>query len=566
MKNVFNNQFTKCSLLALICSLQFSCGPEPKEQYQTKQPETSYYGTLEPFASEAVYFLMTDRFVDGDSSNNYPDQGGDYPSYRLAMEAEDGRKAYVGYMGGDFKGVLDNANYIKEMGFTSIWITPIVEQPDEAFSGDEPITFGGAFKDGGKTGYHGYWGVNFFKVDEHLPSENLSFKQLTEQLRDKYQLKTVLDIVLNHGSPAFSMPKQQARYGQIFDQNDQLVADHDNLAPEDLDLSKPLHQFYNNKRDLVKLSDLNAENPAVLDYFVSAYSHWIEQGADAFRIDTVKHMPHSFWKKFTDAITQKHPEFFMFAESFSFDAEIIAQHTQPENGAISVLDFPSQKALTSLFEDPNSDYKDLLPHLYLEDGPYHNSYELMSFYDNHDLKRINADTNGFIDAHNWLFTARGIPVVYYGSEIGFMKGTKEHEGSRNYLGQDKINKASSNPIHIALTSVANIRKSSIALQKGLQVNVKIAAQQAIFYRVFEHQGVYQTALVILNKGNLQASVEVEKYLSAGEWKKALTDETIIISSGDSLLATLKPHSASIWLLNSKNTNLTLKAHLDNLMK
>jgi len=528
--------------------------------------DQSFYGTTLPFASEAVYFLMTDRFVDGDPSNNHVDQGGKFPTFRQPILAEDGRDAYVGYMGGDFKGIIDHADYIKDMGFTSIWLTPIIDQPDEAFNGGEKIKFGGMFKDGGKTGYHGYWGVNFYQVDEHLPSENLSFKQLTEQLQSQYQIKTVLDVVANHGSPSFTMKgKQQPKYGQIFDQNEQLIADHNNLHPNELDHNNPLHQFYNVKPDIMQLSDLNEENPAVLEYLSGAYLHWIDQGAHAFRIDTIKHMPHSFWKRFSDKIREKHPDFFMFAESYSFDANFIAEHTKAENGGISVLDFPAREAMLKVFENPQSDYSELLSYLHLTNSPYNNSYELMTFYDNHDMSRINADENGFIDAHNWLFTSRGIPVIYYGSEIGFMAGTKEHEGNRNYFGVDNIKKAKSSPIYRSLSRIANVRKNSIALQKGLQLNLEFKNNKAAFYRIYEHNGVYQTALVLLNKGNKTAFFEIQKYLSEGTWQEVFSDQKIKINADSKLQADVGAHQVKVYFLNQPNQNKALREKLAELM-
>jgi glycosidase len=517
--------------------------------------EDSFYGTTLPFASEAVYFLMTDRFVDGDPSNNQVHQGGDYPTFQQPIISEGGKKAFVGYMGGDFKGILNNADYISKMGFTSIWLTPIVDQPDEAFSGGEKIEFGGAFKDGGKTGYHGYWGTNFYQVDEHLPSSDLSFKQLTSKLRNDFNIKTVLDIVANHGSPAFSMtPKQQAKYGQLFDQNNQLVADHQNLEHKNLNPDNPLHQFYYNKPDIMQLSDFNAENPAVMDYFVGAYLHWIEQGADAFRIDTIKHMPHSFWKIFSDRIREKHPEYFMFAESYSFDANFISQHTLAKNGAVSVLDFPGRESMLKVFENQQSDYSEILSYLYLTDGPYQNPYELMTFYDNHDMSRMNADQNGFIDAHNWLFTSRGIPVLYYGSEIAFMAGTAEHQGNRNYFGEENIQQTKSNPVKNALTKIANLRKNFVSLQKGLQINLAFSGNQAAFYRVYQHQGINQTALVLLNKGDDDVSFDIMQYLSEGEWLNAMTGKNIQIGADGKLKSYVKGHGVAIYILNAENSN------------
>ena len=148
-------------------------GPLPEEPLseepllEESSPEEllpEFYGTLEPFAAEAVYFLLTDRFVDGDARNNHVDQGGgERGTFDRPIQLEGREPANIGYLGGDFKGILDNADYIADMGFTAIWITPIVDNPDEAFMGGlPPGEEGGA--DRGKTGYHGYWGVNFLRL------------------------------------------------------------------------------------------------------------------------------------------------------------------------------------------------------------------------------------------------------------------------------------------------------------------------------------------------------------------------------------------------------------------
>jgi len=553
-----------CFVLALT-----SCTSVAKktESTKTEEPQLSklaqqpFYGTQTDYASQAIYFLMTDRFVDGDASNNHEKQGGDFPTFNVPLIGENGEKANVGYLGGDFQGVLNNGQYIKDMGFTSVWLTPIFDNPDQAFSGGEPITYGGAFKDGGKTGYHGYWGVNFYQVDEHYDSANLSFKNFTEQLQQGFQLEFVLDIVGNHGSPAYTMPIDQPKFGELYNENNVLVADHQNLHPSqlsnDLTTGESLQKFYNNKPDIAELSDLNENNPEVLTYFTKAYLQWLEQGADSIRIDTIKHMPHHFWKKLMDNIRAVHPDIFVFAESFSYDANFIAEHTQTENGGVSVLDFPGQKAITSVFENENSDYSDILSYLHLNDGTYHNPYELMTFYDNHDMARMNASDEGFIDANNWLFTSRGIPVIYYGSEINFMTGKKEHEGNRNYLGQANIEKAKSHPIHNALTTIANVRKNAIALQKGVQLNLDFNGNTASFYRVYQADGVNQTALVLLNKGDTAEQLTVS-LLSEGLWQDAVSKENITISAEQNALTLEVPaHGVRVLLLNEALTNTRL---------
>lgn len=492
-----------------------------------------YYGTQESFAEEAIYFLLTDRFVDGDPSNNHQDQGGEFPTFDLPLPGPDGQEANVGYMGGDFKGILDNAEYLRSLGVTAVWISPIIDNPDQAFNGGDAVGFAQP-GDGGKTGFHGYWGTNFYQVDEHWESEGLTFADLTRRLREEHDLKLVLDIVANHSSPAYWMEPHQPMFGQLYGPDGELLADHENLEPEQLDPNNPLHAFYEREKDLAQLGKFSADNPAVMDYVVGAYLQWIDQGAAAFRIDTLRHKPHYFWKTFTDRIREQHPDFFMFGESFVFDAEFLGEHTQPENGGLSVLDFPAQEAITSVFENPDSDYADILIYLHLQDSPYHNPYELVSFYENHDIRRMNGDTNAYINANNWLFTARGIPAIYYGSEIGFMPGTKEHEGNRNYFGPDAIAQAREHKIAKQLSRIAHIRQASVALQKGLQVNLDFVGDTAAFLRVYQDKQQAQTALVLLNKAGESSTMNVDRWLNKGQWRDADSGEEFSVQNTLSL--------------------------------
>ena len=522
------------------------------------------HGTLEPFASEAIYFVLTDRFVNGDPSNDQRDQGGAHPTFDLPLPPCDGQAGNIGYLGGDFRGLLDNAAYIRDLGFTAVWLTPIVDNPDQAFTGGDAITCTGFLTDRGKTGYHGYWGVNFHRLDEHLPSAGLDFAGLTAGLR-AHGLKTVLDIVGNHGSPAWTMPVAQPQFGQLFDAEGRLVADHQNLPPDKLDPAhNPLHAFYNTKPDLAQLSDLNADNPAVMDYLVDAYLHWIGQGVDALRIDTIRHQPLAFWKTFSDRIRARHPGMYMFGEAFDYEAANIAPFTLPENGGISVLDFPMRQAMEEVFGHARAGFERLAPALYLEDGPYANVYDLATFYDNHDMRRLDADDAGFIDAHNWLFTVRGIPVVYYGSETGFMRGRAEHGGNRAYFGQQRIDAAPDSPIHRDLQRIATLRRQSPALQRGLQLNLELQGERAAFYRVYQHGDTAQTALVLLNKGDAQASMQVSQFLQPGTWRDGFSGQALQV---DQVLAAEVPaHGVRVFLFDGALTRPDLLARLAQAME
>ncbi|MCW8092196.1 alpha-amylase family glycosyl hydrolase [Alteromonas sp. ASW11-130] len=520
-------------------------------QQTSEDAVTHIYGTKEPFTAEAIYFVMTDRFVDGDASNNYPQQGGQFPTWERKLNGPDGKYANVGYMGGDLKGILQNAQYIKNMGFTAIWLTPIIDNPNEAFSGGKPIEFGGMFKDGGKTGYHGYWGTNFYKADEHFVSADLTFADYTHQLKQNYGLKTVFDIVANHGSPSFTMPVDQPMFGELYDEKGGLVADHQNLLPSELNEDEPLHAFFHHTKDIAELSNLNEQNADLRNYLINSYLFWIEQGVDALRIDTIKHVPHSFWREMSERIRSEHPGLYMFGESFNYEANFIAQHTLPKNGGISVLDFPMQKAMVDVFEDAESDFAHLLDALHLTHGPYANPYDLTTFYDNHDMKRMNASDDGFINANNWLFTVRGIPVVYQGSEMGYMRGTQEHQGNRNYFGQDNIESAKKHIIHQKLSAIAHVRQQTPALQRGLQVNIKLKGDKAIFYRILQDDTISQTALVLLNKGSSTESFVVKHILKTGLWREALSGEEQTITDDKMFASRVAANSVQVWVNEDK---------------
>ena len=503
---------------------------------------TEIVGTYEPFASKAVYFVVTDRFVDGDPSNNHEDQGGEYPTFNRPIVKNGQAVANLGYMGGDFKGIVNNAEYIAEMGFGAVWGTPVIDNPDQAFSGGFAVGEGW-FTDKGKTGYHGYWGVNFYELDEHLPSPGIDFTQFTQAL-DQAGLDFVLDIVGNHGSPSFDMPEDQPKFGEIYNQYGVLIADHKNIYPEALDTSDSLHAFFHSTQDIAQLSNFNENNPEVVDYLIGSYLHWLDAGADAIRIDTIKHVPNHFWKTVTDRLRAKYPDLFFFAEHWDHDAKTIAQHTLPENGGISVLDFPGQKAMQAVFGQEQQPMSELLSYLHLDDGVYANPYELMTFYDNHDMPRMNASDEGFIDAHNWLFTSRGIPVVYYGSETGFRRGRAEHAGNRDYYGQDRVDAGMEHPIRQSLIKIAAARKASVALQRGVQRNGVFAENTAAFVREYQDARFNETALVLLNKGDAAEMVSIYVPYS-GRYENLLTGEIKELAQGD-WSSEVSAHGVQVW--------------------
>jgi len=566
----------RAAMLLMLSFALLACKDKDLQAPAKASVADDFYGTLEPFASQAVYFVVTDRFVNGDPGNDHRDQGGERRTFDIPLPPCDGVVDNIGYLGGDFKGLADNLDYIHGMGFGAVWITPVVQNPDESFTGGEPPGCGSILTDRGKTGYHGYWGVDFYEVDEHLPSPGMGFPDLAKAMHDR-DMKLVLDIVGNHGSPAWTMTRDQPMFGKVYGKDGTLVADHQNLPPQELDpANNPLHAFYNATGpvdakhgsiydgNLAQLGDFDAANPQVLEYLVGAYSQWIDQGADAFRIDTIGWMPPSFWQAFSERIRAKRPGFFMFGEAFDYDAKNIAVHTQPGHGEVSVLDFPMKQAMDEVFGRKGAGFERLAPTLFLEGGPYANPYDLATFYDNHDMPRMDASDEGFIDAHNWLFTARGIPVVYYGSETGFMRGRAEHAGNRNYFGQERVDAAPASPIFAPLRRIATLRRESPALQRGLQLNLALEGDTAAFYRVYEHGGVAQTALVLLNKGDAAKRIVVDALVQPGAWRDAFDGTSVDI--GERIDLEVPAHGVRVLLRDATVDAPTLRMALVRLME
>ena len=518
-------------------------------------PVIDAYGTLEPFAANSIYFVLTDRFVNGDTANDYKEQG---KSVGQGTWDRPIGTANIGYMGGDFKGVYDNADYISSMGFGAVWITPIVEQPNEAYTGGKDCFFGAPVgeADKGKTGYHGYWGTNFYKVDEHLPSADMDFKAYTGKMKEK-GLKTVLDIVCNHASPGYTMEQTQydrvsSQFGRLFDENGKQVAASGNVP-------SGYSKWFG--AELATLADFNVENEEVFNYLTNAHLKWIAQGVDALRIDTVKHMPKSWWKKFVDAVRAKNPGMYMFGEHWGVNAAGIGAY-QRESG-LDMLDFDCMWACKAVFGG-NGSYDGLKEYMHIGEGDvtYKNPYTAATFYDNHDMPRMGGSDEGFIDANNWLFTSRGVPIIYYGSEMAFSKGLSEHCGNRNYFGAEGIAKAKTNAIYKSLCKIGKIRKENVALQKGLQINVSLSGKQASFLRVYQYKGVNQTAVVMLNKDATAKTITVSKYISDGKWIDAETGTEKEYAGVIS--AEVPAHGFKVFLLNDAITDSELIALCNNL--
>ncbi|MFC7497181.1 MULTISPECIES: alpha-amylase family glycosyl hydrolase [unclassified Nocardioides] len=414
------------------------------------------------------YFVMGDRFANGDPANDTGGLGSD----RLVSGFDPTARGF--YNGGDLAGLRSQLDYIQGLGTDAIWLTPIFKNKAVQI------------EDGPSAGYHGYWITDFTSVDPHLGT-NAELAALVDDAHAR-GMKVYFDIITNHtadvvgyeeGARTGYVSKDTSPYadadGREFDDRDfagsrrfpDLSAATSFpytpvLDPAEQDLKVPAWlndpTMYHNRGntdfirddedsqygDFFGLDDLFTERPEVVDGMIDIYRSWIgEFGIDGFRIDTMKHVNDEFWQEFGPGIldyAKRHgkPEFFMFGEvaldgSGAASKAFTSRYTT-KDGMQSILDFPFQDAARGFASKslPTQRVADF----FVNDDWYtdadSNAYALPTFLGNHDMGRfgfmLKTDNAGADDAellardrlaHELMYLSRGNPVVYYGDEQGF---------------------------------------------------------------------------------------------------------------------------------------------------
>lgn len=477
------------------------------------------------FRDETIYLAITDRFVDGDSGNNniYGD------------EYKPGNLRY--YQGGDFRGLIDNLDYIKGLGFTAVWITPPVMQPP------------GRYVNGSQTydaaGYHGYWAWDFSRIDPHLESKGAAYTDLLKAAHAR-GMKIIQDVVLNHGHGGDAHPSVQWYAGRGTVRG----------AGRTFDYYADDKNWFNRKGPVIAdLLDFNDENPEVLKWFVGIYSKYRDMGVDAFRIDTLVWMKNDFWKKFAAEMHAGKKDFFLFGEAWTNDDyKMLGAYTklspgEPMNSSISVLDMPLSSMgtwgpLEKVFKGGTyADADSVLSH----DGEYRDPTYNVTYLDNHDKPRFNggagdgtpATAGQYYDALNFYFTARGIPCIMYGTEIMMAGGNDPY--NRNYLGARGIELAKDAPMARHLKKVNAMRAAAVPLRKGKQARLFVAADQYGFRR--DYAG--ETAAVFLNKGAAPAALKAAG-LPDGSYRELYTGAAALVKGGE-LQAQVPAHGLRVYV-------------------
>ena len=379
-------------------------------------------------SSDVIYLITPDRFSNGDKKNDI------VSSFR---EKKINRRNPSSRHGGDIQGIINHLDYISDMGFTAIWSTPMLEN------------------DMKNTSYHGYAITDLYKIDPRMGTNEL-YKELSLNAKNK-GIKLIKDVVLNHvGSSHWWM--------EDLPSEDWL--NYPNNLKYTTHTRESLHDPYAIKEDIRNFTDgwftehmpdLNQRNPILARYLVQNSLWWIEYAQlSGFRVDTYSYSNRKFLNFWNTTIQNEYPGFNIVGEEWTTDKSIIGLWQEPVNekksnssvinqkfpsNVPSLMDFPLNDAILKSLQPKSQKWDHKLSILYrnmAQDYLYPNPNNMVVFLDNHDMSRIYYQLNHDLDywkmAHSFLLTTRGIPQIYYGTEVLISDSSKP--GDHGVLRED----------------------------------------------------------------------------------------------------------------------------------
>jgi len=526
-----------------------------------------------------IYFVMLDRFANGDPTNDH--------GFISGGPSKDGfnSSATGFYHGGDLAGLTSKIGYIKSLGFTAIWVTPVVRQVTVA-------------PDGSSAGYHGYWGAGFDQVDPHLGTMQ-DFKDFVTVAHGQ-GLGVILDIVANHtGDVIYSSSGTSysdtyyspylTKAGKVFSASKLAgTSKFPKLSELDPNTSFPNPPLLNNSDAHIKspawlndvrnyhnrgnstftgesslfgdfygLDDLFTESPVVVNGMIQIFANWITNtGVDGFRIDTARHVNKEFWRAFLPAMRQAAKDsgktnFPMWGEVY--DTNVNGTSYWIKNASFNeVLDFPLQNQLLNFVNTGSSDG---LVSVLNNDDVYATSHSeadgLVTFLGNHDMGRVGsfiAHATGSKSlqlsrdtlAHALLFTLRGNPAVYYGDEFGLEGGGDQlarqdlfptqvtQWRSEPRIGGSTIGAGSSfdtaNPLQTSISDLASLRASNAAFSDGQEIIRAAGNGLFVFSRINTTTG--EEFVCAFNAGTSDATQDVPVSTASANWTRLLGQGTV----------------------------------------
>lgn len=385
--------------------------------YELKQRNSGSSERESYTSKDVMYLIMPDRFANGDEKNDSVPE--------LTEKAD--RSLPNGRHGGDLQGIIRNLDYIQNLGATAVWLTPVNEDNEKVYS------------------YHGYAQTDLYKIDARYGT-NEDYKKLSQEL-NKRNMKLVMDYVTNHWGVSHWMIKDLPTKDWIhlfkegengFERSNYKISTQFDPNASDIDKKYALDGWFDKT-----MPDLNQKNPLVLKYLTQNAIWWIEYAElGGFRVDTYPYNDKEAMAKWAKAITDEYPKFNIVGETWLGNAgQISAWQKNSKTGEAagynsnlpSVMDFMLFGNLPNAFKEKESWDKGLirLYDSFSSDFLYPDINNVMVFFENHDTERwneiFNASPNAYKMGLTLISTVRGIPQIYYGSEIG-MRGDKEKGG------------------------------------------------------------------------------------------------------------------------------------------
>jgi glycosidase len=449
-----------------------------------------------------IYFLMPDRFSNGDPKNDY------IKEMRAPKVARD---SMYSRHGGDLKGIENHFDYLKSLGATTIWMTPIVEN-------DMP-----------KASYHGYALTDYYNTDKRYGTLE-EYRQFVDRAHQN-GLKVVHDVVLNHmGSKNYLFLDQPAK--DWFNQWPQFTrSNYNSSALNDPYGSELDRKLYNRGWFDTTMPDVNQSNPLVATYLIQNFLWWVEYtGLDAYRIDTYPYSDTKFLMQWGQALNEEFPNLFKFGEAWvgstaqqAFFARNIFQPVDGfKSNLESVFDFQSQGALHDALRGDQPNMNRLYEALQ-GDWMYEDATRNVTFLDNHDMSRfysvIGEDFAKYKMGIAWLLTTRGIPQLYYGTEV-LMKNFSNPDGKvrEDFPGGfagDKTNyftaagrTGQAGEAFTYLSTLANYRKTHPVVATGKLM--QFIPQDGV-YTYFRYNDQGQAVMVMLNGNKDEKTVDGTRF-------------------------------------------------------
>ncbi len=467
------------------------------------------------FRQETIYFIVVDRFYDGDPANN------EGPNPEL-YDPES--KNWGKYWGGDLQGVIDKLDYLKDMGVTAVWLTPLFEQVEALFVEQAAI--------------HGYWTKDFKRLNPRFiakgdnPSVNQTqetkdtvFDKLVYELHQR-KMKLVLDIVCNHSNPDFSGKK-----GELYDDGVKIADfndDKNDWYHHYGEVQNWEDEWQVQNCELSGLATFNENNIAYRSYIKSAIKQWLDRGVDALRVDTVKHMPIWFWQEFTADILTHRPDVFIFGEWIYSDPRNDLSVEFVNESGMTILDFGLCVAIREVLGQGAEAGFQLIQDVLNLDRRYYGATELITFIDNHDMPRfqsLNDDRQMLRLAICLIMTSRGIPCLYYGTEQYLHDDTDGGNDPYNRPMMEQWD--SDSQIYRDVRLLSGLRRLNPAISMGSQWQKYLTADVYCYVRRYRDSVVF----VAMNRGDSVTVEAVDTELPDGEHTEVLSRRKFEVKEG-----------------------------------